>query len=124
GRLAPPIGSSRRGEYLQWIHFAEGTAFPPLGVIIWHTLYAGDADKYPGVIESARARAQGGLDFAENALRGRPYIPGDDFSAADVMLAFTLGAARLLGVLDERYPALTSYLERLEARPAFRASVE
>jgi glutathione S-transferase len=123
-RLAPPIGSPLRGEFLQWIHFAEGTAFPPLGVLIWHGLYQGDADKHPEVMESARERARGALDFAEQRLRDRPYLLGDEFSAADVMLGFTLIAARLLGVLDRRHPALGRYLERLEARPAFRASAE
>jgi glutathione S-transferase len=124
GRLAPPIGSPQRGEFLQWIHFAEGTAFPPLGVLIWHGLYQGDADKYPEVMESARERARAGLGFAEQRRRDRSYLLGEEFSAADVMLGFTLIAARLLGVLDERFPALGRYLERLEARPAFRASVE
>src|SRR5262249_41812120 len=36
GRLAPAIGSSLRGPFLQWVHFAESTAFPPLGTIVWH----------------------------------------------------------------------------------------
>jgi glutathione S-transferase len=44
-------------------------------------------------------------------------------SAADVMMGFTLGAARLIGVLDDRYPNLTAYLARLEARPAFARAV-
>jgi glutathione S-transferase len=40
------------------------------------------------------------------------------------MMGFTLFAARALGVLDDRYPNLTSYLARLEARPAFRTAAE
>jgi glutathione S-transferase len=47
GRLAPSIGSSLRGPFLQWMHFAEATAFPPLGVIVWHAVYQGDADANP-----------------------------------------------------------------------------
>src|SRR5262245_31508468 len=39
GRLAPPVGSPRRAEFLQWAHFAEATAFAPLGIIVWHTFY-------------------------------------------------------------------------------------
>ena len=72
GRLAPPIGSPLRGQFLQWIHFAEGTAFPPLGVIVWHTLYEGDADTIPSAIESARERAAAALDVVERALAQRP----------------------------------------------------
>ena len=40
------------------------------------------------------------------------------------MMGFTLAAARVLGVLDERFPNLTAYLARLEARPAFQRAAE
>jgi glutathione S-transferase len=123
-RLAPAIGSSLRGEFLQWIHFAEATAFPPLGIIVWHTLFRQDADQVPSVIASARERADAALEFIETSLPGRTYLLGDDFSAADIMMGFTLAAARDLGVLDGRYPLLNAYLVRLEARPAFRAATD
>jgi glutathione S-transferase len=124
GRLAPAIGAPLRGEFLQWLHFAEATAFPPLGIIVWHTLFRQDADQVPSVIASARERADAALEFVEKALAGKTYLLGDDFSAADIMMAFTLAAARDLGVLDERYPLLNAYLARLEQRPAFRAATE
>ncbi len=124
GRLAPPIGSPLRGEFLQWMYFAEASAFPPLGVIVRHALYKGDADKVAGAISDARERARTALDFVERALDGKDYLLGAEFSAADVMMGFTLMAARALGVLDQAYPRLGQYLARLEARPAFTASVE
>ena len=37
-------------------------------------------------------------------------------------MGFTVAAARLLGVLDDRYPNLAAYLARLEARPAFQCA--
>lgn len=123
GRLAPPIGDPRRGPFLQWLHYAEATAFAPLGVIIWHMLYAGDADTIPTVIESARERARSALDFLEQGIGDRDYLVGE-FTAADVMMGFTLRAAVLLGVLDERYPRLQRYVGRLEARPAFQVAAE
>jgi glutathione S-transferase len=45
-------------------------------------------------------------------------VLGAEFSAADVMLGFTLVAGRMLGVLGERFPELCACTERLEARPA------
>ncbi len=124
GRLAPAIGSPLRGEFLQWVHYAEGTAFPPLGIIVWHTLFRGDADQVPGVVASARERAEAALGVVERALGGKAYLLGADFTAADVMMGFTLAAARMLGVLDQRFPNLTAYLSRLEARPAFQRAAE
>jgi glutathione S-transferase len=124
GRLAPPIGSPLRGRYLQWVHFAEATLFPPLGVIVWHAVYQGDADTIPTVMASARARATASLAVVERALGDGAYLLGDHVTAADVMMGFSLLAARLLGVLDDRFPALGRYLARLEARPAFRRAAE
>ena len=125
GRLAPPIGSPLRGRFLQWMHYAEGTAAPPLSVILWHTFYRGDAGEFPGLVEAWRERAHDGLLLVERALAGKDYLLGAEFSAADVMVGFTLGAARVLGVLDDRLPGLAAYLARLEARPAFqRASAD
>jgi glutathione S-transferase len=124
GRLAPAIGSPLRGEFLQWVHYAEATAFPPLGIIVWHTLFKGDADQIPGVVADARERAAATLDVVERALTGKTYLLGTDFSAADVMMGFTLAVARILGVLDERFPNLAAYLSRMETRPAFQRAAE
>jgi len=120
GRLAPPLGAPGRGPFLQWLHFAEATAFPPLGTIVWHTLYKQDAERLPSVIEDARSRARTTLGVVERALAGKEYLLGTEFSAADIMMGFTLEAAKALGVLDATLPNLAAYLARLEARPAFR----
>jgi glutathione S-transferase len=123
GRLAPPVGARQRAAFLQWVHFAESTAFPPLGIVVWLTLYRNDAERHAAVIEDARGRAAMGLDFLARELGEKPYLLGDDFSAADVMMGFTLIAARLLGVLDERFPTLQRYVARLEERPALRKAL-
>jgi glutathione S-transferase len=124
GRLAPPIGSQRRGPFLQWLHFAEATAFPPLGVIVWHLVYQADADANPSAMAGARERAASSLVLVERALATDDYLVGNTFSAADVMMGFTLLTARLLGVLDARFPRVGTYLDRLERRPAFRRAAE
>jgi len=119
GRLAPAPGTRERARYLQWLHFAESTAFPPLGIVVWLSVYRGDAAKQSELIEDARGRAASGLEFLERELGDGAYLVGDTFTAADVMMGFTLVAARLLGVLDARFPRVNRYLARLEARPAF-----
>lgn len=119
GRLAPPIGSPARARYLQWLHFAEGTLSVPLSTILWHALYKGDAGGLPTVMADARERAHRTLQVVDDALDGRDHLAGD-FSAADIMVGFTVAAARALGVLDSRHARLEAYLARLEARPAFQ----
>lgn len=123
GRLAPAIGTAARGPYLQWLHFAEGTASVPLSTILWHSFYKGDADQVPTVMADARERAHATLMILERGLATGDYLPGPEFTAADIQLHFTVAAARALGVLDDRHPALQAYLSRLEARPAFQRAV-
>src|SRR5262245_32022870 len=123
GRLAPAIGRPERAAFLQWLHFSESTAFPPLGILVWLTLYRTDTENHAVLLDDARRRAAVGLEFVERELARHDYLVGNSFSAADIMMGFTLAAARLLGVLDERYPALNAYMTRLEARPAYQKAI-
>jgi len=117
--LMPPPGTREKGEWLQWMHFADSTAFSPLGIVIWLSVYRDDAAEHPALIEDARRRAGTAFALLERRLAGREWILGERFTAADIMLGFTLLAARLLGIVAAD-SNLGRYLERLEARPAFQ----
>jgi len=123
GRLAPRIGTPQRGLFLQWVHFAEATALPPLGDIIRHTLFKPEPERIPAVVEDARIRAAATFAVVERALEGKPYLLGGEFSAADIMMGLTLLIARRVNVLDDRFPNLQAYLARLEARPALQKAL-
>lgn len=123
GRLAPPVGRPERGQYLQWLHYAESTAFSPLGVVIWLTVYRQDATDHPDLVTDAKDRAGKAFAFVDRELKGRTYLVGDEFSAADIMMGFTLFAAQTLGILAD-YPDLQAYLRRITARPAFAKTLE
>lgn len=120
GRLAPAPGSADRAAYLQWLHFAESTAFPPLGIIVWLTRYRGEEESQAELLTDAHARAASGLEFLERNLGDKRYVVGEEFSAADIMLGFTLVAAQVLGVLDVRFPKINAYLARLMERPGLQ----
>ena len=120
GRLAPAIGTPARAAFLQWVHFAESTAFPPVGIVVWLMRYRGQRESEAELLEDARERAASGFEYLEESMGDSKYLVGDDFTAADVMMGFTLVAASVLGLLDERYPRLRAYLALLQARPAFQ----
>lgn len=125
GRLAPPSDSPLRGPFLQWVHFAEATAFSGLGNIAWHTMFRQDAEKLPEAIADYRTWAAAGLDTLESALAGREYVLGAEFSGADIMLGYTVLIARSFGVLSaQTHPNVDGYLERLTARPSFRKALQ
>lgn len=120
GRLAPAPGTPERARYLQWFHFGEATLLPPLGDIAQHAMFRPEAERIPAMVEDGRRRATVRLDVLERALAGAPYLCGETFTAADVMVGYGVALTKLLGVLGAGHPHVTAYLGRLEARPAFQ----
>ncbi|GGO90427.1 glutathione S-transferase family protein [Stakelama pacifica] len=116
-----PLG--HRESVLRWryfLHYAEGSAMPPLLL----KLVLG---RVPLFGKKAQKRIQPmidvHLDFIESELASRPWFAGDDITAADVMMSFPLEAARSRGGLGGR-PAITAWLDKIHARPAYRAALE
>ena len=123
GRLAPAVGSPDRGPYLQWVHFGEATAFPPIADVARHTMFLPEAERIPQVADDGRVRTRNVLAVVERALAGRDYLVGKDLSGADVMMGYFLMAARMLGLVDAEYPNVAAYWERLAARPGFQKAL-
>jgi glutathione S-transferase len=119
GRLAPPRTSPAWGSFLQWLHYAEATAFPPLGYIARHSFALPEAERIPESAAENRRLAAKVLALPERVLAASPYLVGGEFGAADVAMGYTVGTAKLLGLLGE-LPALSAYFDRLAERPAFR----
>ena len=123
GRLAPPIGDPERGRYLQWVHFAEATAFPPLGDVARHTMFLPEADRLPQVAADGRMRAKNALDVLERALQDKHYLVGGERSGADIMMGYLVMAARMLGCVGAEHANIAAYWDRLAARPGFQKAL-
>ncbi len=122
GRLGPRAGEPGRGTFLQWLHFAEATLMPPLVEIFRHTMLKPEAERIPAVVADGKARAAVTLNVVEQALRGRDYLLGETFSAADVMMGYGMKMADQFGLLHE-LPNLKAYVQRLNARPALQRAL-
>jgi glutathione S-transferase len=119
GRLRPAPGSAAHAKYLQWSWFAEATFARPLGEMVNHRRAFGD-DSIPRVLEEMRERARVCLTAVEEALDGQDYLVGSEFTAADIMMGYSLFLARWVGAMDPgEFPNVSAYFARLEARPAF-----
>lgn len=64
--------------------------------------------------------AASGLEFLEQHFGAGPWLLGEYFSAADIMMGFTLLAAQATGVMDSRFASAGDYLVRLLERPALQ----
>ncbi len=135
GRLAPARGTPARLRYTYWMHYAEGSAMPPLLL----KLVFDRIEKTPmpffakPVARAISGRAKAAfiepqialhLDYMESELGKGVWFAGDEFSAADIQMSFPLEAAAARAGLDARRPKLMDFLARIHARPAYRRALE
>jgi len=134
GRLKPERGGVEHRRWVYWLHFAEGSAMPPLLVklifdqvqrakvpFFVKPIVKGIADKVGSAFVTPNLERQ--FAFMESELAERNWFAGEAFSAADVMMSFPLEAAAARGGLDGRYPRLQAWLTRAHARPAYQQAL-
>lgn len=135
GRLMPAQGSADYRRFRYWMHYAEGSAMPPLLLkLVFDRVASGPMPFF--IKPVARAIADGAhkafigpqlkthLDYMEAELEKSPWFAGDGFSAADIQMSFPLEAARSRAGLDQSRPRLLAFLERIQQRPAYQRAVE
>lgn len=113
-----PTYPSLRAEAYRWILFAATELEQPVWRIAKHTAILPPKERIPADVELARRDFLPMAAVLEKHMQGRTYAVGDDVTAADFVIAYTLDMASVTPVhlLDE-CPALRGYLERMYARP-------
>ena len=118
-QLAPAVGTPARGLYYQWMIYSMATLEPPVLQVFMHTVMLPEAQRSAAAATEGRQKFGEVARVLEQALTGRPFILGERFSAADVMVGSTLSWAQFMGLL-EGHPELEAYVRRLSERPAFQ----
>ena len=111
-KLAPPVGDPLRAKYLYWLFFSPGCIEPAITQLAtkleMNSVAAGWGD------------AQRVIDVLDAALQKGPWLLGENFSAADVMIGSGLNfGVRLFKMIPAR-PSFDAYIARCMARPAFQ----
>jgi glutathione S-transferase len=120
GRLAPAADSADHEAYLEWLHYAEGSAMLPLMLLLYTMRLGEAAAPLKGRIDDEIANH---LGYVNQALDGREYLIGGDLTGADVQMSFVGEVGRAFGRLTP-FPNLAAWVERLHARPAFKKALE
>lgn len=120
GRLQPETGTDGYEQYLQWLHYAEGSAMLPM-MLKMYTARLGDAGAplQPRISDELQRH----LGYIENSLKGVDWLVGNSFSGADIQLSFVVEITPLLYSLDS-LPNIAAYRQRLQKRPAYKAALK
>lgn len=135
GRLAPPLGTPERLRYTYWLHYAEGSAMPPLLL----NLVFNQVEKAPmlffakPIARSIVSRVKQSfinpqiaqhLGYLEAELSRSSWFVGNEFTAADIQMSFPLELAATRAGLDASRPNLMSFLDRIHARSAYHRALQ
>tara|TARA_B110000503_G_scaffold22699_3_gene35340 strand:+ start:39479 stop:40114 length:636 start_codon:yes stop_codon:yes gene_type:complete len=119
GRLLPAQGTIEHEQYLQWLHYAEGSAMLPLML----RMYTG---RLPDAGAALQPRIEDELNrhlgYMNAALEGGDCFVGNSFSGADIQLSFIVEIAPLLYSLSA-FPNLAAFRKRIHARPAYQRAL-
>ena len=134
-KLRPEPNTPEDLLFTYWLHYAEGSAMPPLVL----SLVFSQAPQQPmlflvkpvvrGFCEKVLSSyvnplIKSNIDFIENELKNKLWFTGQEFSAADIQMSFPLEAAAARGYLNSQHPKLMNFLERIHSREAYQKALK
>jgi glutathione S-transferase len=133
GRLIPPPNTPERLRYTYWMHYAEGSAMPPLLLkLIFETI----KKKAPFVVRPVAKAIAGRVlnefvdpqimthfDWVESELGKSTWLAGEELTAADIQMSFPIEANDARVGSGDR-PRLKAFIDRIHARPAYKRAIE
>jgi glutathione S-transferase len=119
GRFAPAMDSPDYERYVQFLHYAEGSAALPLIM----KLYLGRlGDAALPLVPRVESEIRNHIGWLQSEIAGRAFFVGDDLTGADIQLLFIAQLAeRLEG--KEAFPDLLRWAAAMETRPAYQRAV-
>jgi glutathione S-transferase len=128
--LLPAPGTPERERCRYWMHYAEGSAMPPLLLsLVFSRIERGPMPFFVrpiarGIVRRVRAgfidpQLRLHLQYLESELARAPWFAGADFSIADIQMSFVLEAFAARGGMDARCAHAQDWLARIHARPAY-----
>lgn len=138
GRLAPVksvgVDSPERLRWLYWLHYAEGSAMPPLVLkLVFGVMPERSPALMKPLVKAVAGKAMEGfvdpqvklhVDYWERELAASGWFAGAEFSAADVMMSFPVEAAASRVGFGADRAKLNGFLGRIHARPAYQRALE
>ncbi|MBE8985817.1 glutathione S-transferase family protein [Nostoc sp. LEGE 12450] len=121
GQLIPPSGTPERLRYTYWLHYAEGSAMPPLVMnLVFNRFGTGDSVNEGFIAPQIKLH----FDYIEGELRKSTWFVGEEFTAADIQMSFPLEIVAMEAELISSRPKIQQFIERIHTRPAYKRALE
>lgn len=120
GRLQPKADSADYEAYVQWLHYAEGSAMLPL-LLKMYVARLGEAGTplHPRI----DGEIANHLGYLESSLDGHEWLVGGKLSGADIQMSFV---GEVAGAFGQRatHPNIDAWVKRFQALPAYKRALE
>lgn len=135
-KLVPPAGSPERLRYTYWLHYAEGSAMPPLLLeLIFSKIESSPAPFFvkpitAKIVRQVRRRLidpqlANHAAFLEAELGKSTFFAGEELTGADIQMSFPVEAMVARGGASKgTHPKMCAFLARIHARPAYQRALE
>ena len=122
GKFVPQTEDPTFPEYLQWLHYAEGSIMQQVNSLVVETILLPPEKKNEVNVARALKLLKVALGNVDNRLEDRDYLTGV-FTGADVMTGHACYGAKRAGADISEMKNLNLYIERLLERPAFKKAM-
>lgn len=119
GALMPDPAGPAMLDFLEWMHFAVSIGSTPVMFLAWGRAFGIDDTPFGN---AARAEMDKVLAYLDQALEGRDYLLGDQFTAADIQVSFVAELGAEFHAIAA-YAHIVAWLGRLQARPAYQRAI-
>ena len=122
GKLVPATDTPEHLRYTYWLHYAEGSAMPPLLMnLIFNLFEIKDSKAMDGFIAP---QIKLHFDYIESELNKSKWFAGEEFTAADIQMSFPLELLASLPQQLESRPKIKEFLARIHQRAAYKRGIE
>lgn len=122
GNLQPQINDLSFPDYLQWLHYAEGSIMCHVNILVVETILLPPEKKNDINVARALKLLKLSLVNIDKILENKDYLTGT-FSGADIMTGHACFGAKRVGADVSEMLNLNAYIERLLERPALRKAM-
>jgi len=119
GKFVPEADDPSFAEYLQWLHYAEGSIMGQVNILVVETILLPPEKRNDVNVNRALKLLRVALGNVDKRLQDREYLTGS-FSGADIMTGHACFGAMKAGAEIDDYGQLKAYIDRLLARPALK----